>query len=173
MTTFYVIFTLVFGVALFFRLVPYIFHNEKKEKQNLCLRLSQEGTANDLVFCSQEIFHHMVIGFDGIHRKIMMLEKSEKQYNCSVISLDEVQNCELITNRGDYEDDNGYHKQADKELQAIELHFQFKNHAQPASIIFYDSLRNSKRELFLLKAKAEYWSEMFSKMITQQVRVRA
>ncbi len=173
MTTFYVIFTLAFAVALFFRSVSYIFKNEKKEKQNLCLRLSEEGTANNLVFCSQEIFHTMVIGFDGIHRKIMMLEKSENDYNCSVINLDEVQHCEVITNCGDDQKEERKNSQAEKDLQAIELHFEFKNHAQPASIIFYDSLRNSKRELLLLKAKAEYWSQMFSKMLTQQVRVRA
>jgi hypothetical protein len=173
MTTFYVIFTLAFAVALFFRSVPYIFKNEKKEKQNLCLRLSEEGTANNLVFCSQEIFHNMVIGFDGIHRKIMMLEKSENDYNCSVINLDEVQNCELFTNCFAQHKDRGHTTQPENDLQAIELHFEFKNHAQPASIIFYDSLRNSKRELLFLKAKAEYWSEMFSKMLTRQERVRA
>ncbi|MDQ6903161.1 MAG: hypothetical protein M3139_09140 [Bacteroidota bacterium] len=173
MTIIYVVFTLAFAVALFFRSIPYIFKNEKKEKQNLCLRLSEEGTANNLVFCSQEIFHNMVIGFDGIHRKIMMLEKSENKYNCSVISLDEVQNCELITSCIDYQKEDRNKSQAKDDLQAIELHFEFKNHAQPASIIFYDSLRNSKRELLLLKAKAEYWSEMFSKMLTRQVRVRA
>ena len=173
MTTIYVIFTLAFAVAIFFRSVPYIFKNEKKEKQNLCLRLSQEGTANNLVFCSQEIFHNRVIGFDGIHRKIMMLEKSENDYNCSVICLDEVQNCELITNCSARQKNEGSNIQDEDDLQAIELLFEFKNHAQPASIIFYDSLRNSKRELFLLKAKAEYWSEVFSKMLTRQVRVRA
>lgn len=168
-----VIFAIAFIATLPFRSIPFFIVSEKKEKERLCLRLSQEGTAKDLIFCSQEIFHDRVIGFDGIHRKIMMLEKSENQYNCSVISLDEVQNCELIKGSEDNQRSYDYNPKHENELQEIKLRFEFKNHSQPASIIFYNSIKNSKRELLLLQAKAEYWSQMFSKMLTNEVRIRA
>ena len=148
---------------------------DRKKKQNFFLRLSQEGIANDLTFCSQEILQNKVIGIDGIHRKIMVLEKTKNKYNCSVISLDEVYHCELITDRSLLNAGNLKKLETEKSLKAIELQFKFKNQAQAASIKFYDSLVNSKRELALLKAKAEYWSIMLSKMLTNnsQVRVRA
>ncbi len=135
--------------------------------------LSREGAAGNLIFCSQEILQNKIIGIDGIHRKIMILEKSKHSYNCTVISLDEVQHCGLIKSCGALNAGNIKRFDAEKNLSAIELQFEFKNHAQPASIRFYDSLVNSKKELELLRTKAEFWSVMFSKMLTSQVRVRA
>ncbi len=151
--------TLAFLVTIAFIFCPlYFFTNTtRRKKENLCFHLSREGAANNLIFCSQEILQNKVIGIDGIHRKIMILEKIRNRYDCSVICLDEVQTCELV----------------EKNFRAIGLQFEFKKHSQPASIIFYDSLINSKRELELLKAKAEYWSVMLSKMLIANVRARA
>jgi hypothetical protein len=103
----------------------------------------------------------------------MILERIKNKYNCSVISLDEVQYCELIATHGCINAGNLNSYGAKKKLDAIELQFEFKNQAQPASIIFYDGLINSKKEFLLLKAKAEYWSIMLSKMLNLQVRARA
>ncbi len=173
MSLVFIIFLLFIAVAFIFRSVNFFTNSAQKKSENLCSRLSKEGSANNLIFCSQEILHDKIVGIDGIHRKIMILEKIKHTYNCSVISLDEVQNCELITSGGSL--NPGFLKRfgIEKNMDAIELRFEFKNHAQPASIIFYDSLNNSKRELELLKAKSEYWSVMLSKMLTRQVRARA
>jgi hypothetical protein len=160
------------AIALFFHCLTFFSKSIKKKKEDLFLHLSQEGTANELIFCSQEILQNKVIGIDGIHRKIMIVEKIKNTFNYSVISLDEVEYCELITNCGSLNADN-LKKFETENLHAIELQFGFKNHTQPASIIFYDSLINSKKELILLKAKAEYWSVMLSKMLTGQAHVRA
>ena len=84
-----------------------------------------------------------------------------------------MQHCELVTSCGSLNPDNLKNFKLNKNLHAIELQFEFKNHAQPASIKFYDSFINSKRELVLLKAKAEYWSVMLSKLITRQVQASA
>jgi hypothetical protein len=165
---------ILFSIAvLIFGSLTFFIKNDKEKKENLFLRLSREGTANNLTFCSQEILQNKVIGIDGIHRKIMILERIKNKYNCSVISLDEVQYCELISTHGCINAGDLKRYEAKKKLDAIELQFEFKNQAQPASIIFYDSLINSKKELALLKAKAEYWSVMLSKMLNRQVRVRA
>ena len=168
----HIIYILVTVAVFIFGYRNFFYKNAKKIKENLFLRLSKEGTANNLIFCSQEILQNKVIGIDGIQRKIMILEKIKNKYNCSVISLDEVQNCELITScRALYEDN--FNKFEVENLHAIELRFQFKNQAQPASIIFYESLINSQRELVLLKAKAEYWCVMLSKLLTKQVSAGA
>jgi len=173
MTPTFTIFSLIASSLLIFGFLSFFIKNEKKKKENLFLRLSQEGTANNLIFCSQEILQNKVIGIDGIHRKIMIVERIKNLYNCSVICLDEVQHCELTTSSGFINTGNLKKYEAQRKQAAIELQFEFKNHAEPASIIFYDSLFNSKKELVLLKAKAEYWSVMLSKMLNRQVSVRA
>jgi hypothetical protein len=166
--------TLLAATVLIFGSFNYFHKNPKKKKENLFLKLSREGSANNLVFCSQEILQNKVIGIDGIHRKIMILERSRKDYNCSVIALDEVQNCELVSSCGALNSENLKNLEIEKKPHAIELQFAFKDQAQRASIIFYDSLINSKRELVLLKAKAEFWKVMLSKLLTSQVQqVRA
>lgn len=140
----------------------------KNLKENLLRHLSKEGSANNLVFCSQEILHDKVMGIDGIHRKVMILERIDNNYKSSVISLDEMQSCEL---KKVYMSSNGgsiERLQIVKRLSKIELQFGFKNNGQPASITFYDQVVNSKRESVLLKAKAEYWSVMLSKMLIQR-----
>ena len=63
---------LIVGSFNFFR------KKNRKKKENLFLQLSREGTANNLIFCSQEILQNKVIGIDGIHRKIMILEKMQE-----------------------------------------------------------------------------------------------
>jgi hypothetical protein len=164
---------LVAAVALIFSSLNYFTTIDKKKKESLFLKLSKEGSANNLVFCSQEILQNKVIGIDGIHRKIMILEKARNKFTCSVISLDEVQNCELITS---FRSLNAYRhgdRRTGESPNIISLRFDFKNTGDSASIIFYDASVISRRELELLKAKAEYWNVMFSKMLSRRVRIRA
>lgn len=127
------------------------------KKEQLLLRLSKEGSANDLVFCSQEILCDKVMGIDGIHRKVMILEKVDRKYKSCVLCLDDMQSCQLKKSFG-----------FTKDLSKIELQFGFKNNHTPATVTFYDQLVNSKREIVLLKAKAEFWSIMLSKMLLRQ-----
>ena len=173
MTPIVIIFIFFLAILFIFRALTFLTKFNKKKKEKLFLRLSREGTANNLIFCSQEALQNKVIGIDGVHRKIMILEKNKHKYDYSIISLDEVQNCEVITNSGSLNVDKYKGLETGKTRDAIELQFEFNNHAQPTSIIFYDSLINSKKELSLLKEKAEYWRVMFSKLLTRQVSVRA
>jgi len=168
-----IIFTLFIVTAVLFRSISFLSRRSRKKKEGPFLQLSREGAANNLIFCSQEMLQNKVIGIDGIHRKILIVEKIKNKYNSSLISLNEVQNCKLITKYKTSEPGNATQSEGGKNLFAIELEFEFRNRAKTASIMFYDSLINSQRELLLLKAKAEYWSVMLSKMITRPVRVRA
>jgi hypothetical protein len=169
MSPIFIIFSLV---AIAMLIVSSVLKSIRRKKENLFLRLSLQGTQNNLTFCSQEILQNKVIGIDGIHRKIMIVEKIKKNYNYSVISLDEVQNCELVTTSGVFPNDIKK-TEKDNTTQAVELLFEFKDHARPASIIFYNGLVNSKKEFFLLKAKAAYWNVMLSKLLTRQATANA
>lgn len=158
--------------GVIFRSLIFLSKHAKKKKENSFKQLSHEGAANNLIFCSQEMLQNKVIGIDGIHRKILIVEKIKNKYNSSLISLNEVQNCKLITKYKTQEKCGSKKTEGKKNLFAIELQFEFRNRAKTVSIMFYDSFVNSQRELVLLKAKAEYWNIMFSKMISGPVRVR-
>jgi hypothetical protein len=155
---------------LFFGSLPFISNYDRRKKEKLFRQLSREGATNGLTFCSQEILQDKVIGVDGIHRKILILERKKNLYNTSIISLDEVHHCQLVTNE---EISDPAKKTFGQQISAgaLELRFEFNNHHQASSIIFTNGLNNSKRDLVLLKAKAEYWAVMFSKMLNQQVSV--
>ena len=158
---------------LFFGSLPFISIYSKRKKDQLFRQLSKEGANHNLIFCSQEILDNKVIGFDGIHKKILVLERNNKKYTSSIISLDEVQHCHLLTEEGVCEPGN-FKELADHFRTGIlELQFEFNNHHEPASIIFNNDLTKSKREFALLKAKAEYWCVMFSKLLSQRVSARA
>ncbi|MEO8821006.1 MAG: hypothetical protein ABI374_09210 [Ginsengibacter sp.] len=158
---------------LFFGSLPFISIYEKRKKEKLCRQLSKEGANQNLIFCSQEILENKVIGFDGIHRKILVLEKNKNKYTSSVISLDEVLHCQLLTDEGIIEPRD--FKKLGQQIKTgiLELQFEFSNQHEAASIIFNNGLMKSKREFDLLKAKAEYWCVMFSKMSSQQMSARA
>lgn len=173
MTPITTILILLVFAAVIFRCLTFFSTRARKKKESSFKQLSHEGAANNLIFCSQEMLQNKVIGIDGIHRKILIVEKIKNNYNSSLISLNEVQNCKLITKYKTSEKDDSKNSEAKKNLFAIELQFEFRNRAKTVSIMFYDSFVNSQRELVLLKAKAEYWSVMLSKMISRPVRVGA
>lgn len=158
---------------LFFGSLPFISNYSKRKKEKFFRRLSKEGASNNLIFCSQEILDNKVIGFDGIHRKILVLERNNKKYTSSIISLDEVQHCQLITDEGILDSTEFKTVSQQTKTGILELQFEFSDHHQPASIIFSKGFMKTKREFALLKAKAEYWCVMFSKMLNHQMSARA
>jgi hypothetical protein len=147
-------------ITVITHLVNLFIKKRNNKTEALFLHLSKEGSANNLVFCSQEILGDKVMGIDGIHRKVMILEKIDRKYKASIWCLDEVKSCELKKSFS-----------LSKNLNKIELQFGFKNNSTPASVTFYDQFVNSKREIVLLKAKAEYWKIMLSKMLVYRTEV--
>ena len=160
-------------VSIFYVLLPFLSSSSRRKKENLFRNLGKLGAANNLTFCSQDILQDKVIGIDGIHRKIMILEKKSDGYYSSIISLDEVHDCQLVTSNGLINKGNLKKLGSANHSATLELQFDFNNHAQPASIIFSAGIINSKREFSFLKAKAEFWCVMFSKMLKPQMEVRA
>lgn len=161
-----------FAACLFFwKSLPYFTEGAKKKKENMIRKLCREGAAQNLVFCSQEVFQNKVMGFDGIRRKIMVLEEINSSYHCTTISLDEVHDCRVVFYAGLTKKDERRH--ANKRATTLGLQFEFNNHSESESIIFGNEVINSSKELVFLKAKAEYWSVMFSKMLNRKMEARA
>lgn len=168
-----VILILLAVVSLFYVSLSFFASTSKKKMESLIRKLNMEGAANHLTFCSQEILQNKVLGIDGVHKKIMILEKKKDGYYSSIISLDEVCDCKLVTQSGSIENGNLKKRISESRPVSLELQFDFNNHIQPASIVFSNGIQNSKKEFAFLKAKAEYWCIMFSKMLNPQMEVRA
>ena len=158
---------------IFFGSLPYFSLYAKKKKEAMVKKLCREGAAQHLIFCSQELLENKVIGVDGIHRKIMVLEKTRKNYHYSTISLDEVHTCRLVTHSNLMTTDNKTVRVNAHPSTTLALQFEFNDHSEPASIIFSNGLITPGRELDFLKAKAEYWCIMFSKMLNKPVEAVA
>lgn len=159
-----IILGVLFIGLLFFGSMPFALAFSRKKKVKLLRHLSNEGAANNLVFCSQEIFKNRVIGIDGIHRKIMLIEKNDRDYQSSIISLDDVNECRMITKRNSQKQEH-VTSESETETATVEIRFEFNNHSKPAFIRFGDGLIYSRKELEFLRAKAQYWCIMFSKML--------
>ena len=138
-------FILTSVALLFFVALRSISVLAKEKKEKLFRQLSKEGAANGLTFCSQEMLSDKLIGIDGIQRKILILEKNKKSYNTSVISLEEVHDCRLVSNETDI---NAAHfKTFSEQLRnvVLELRFEFNNSQKTTSINFTKGLISSKR----------------------------
>lgn len=158
---------------LFFGSLPFISIYKKRKKEKMFRQLSKEGATNNLIFCSQEILENKVIGFDGLHRKIVVIEQNKNKYSSSIICLDEVSHCQLMTEKGIIEPHDFKTTEHQIEPGILGLQFEFKNHHESAFIIFTNGLLKSQMEFALLKAKAEYWCVMFSKMLNRHLSARA
>ncbi len=169
-----IVFILFAAGLLFFGSLPFFTAYAKKKKEDMVRKLCREGAAHDLIFCSQEILQNKVMGIDGIHRKIMILEKTKKTYHCSTISLDEVHDCRLVTQSNLMTMDTNKNVRVNaRPATTLALQFEFNNNSQPASIIFSNGLITPGRELDFLKAKAESWCAIFSKMLNKPIEVMA
>ena len=162
---------LIIGL-LYFGTGPFVLASSRKKKVKLLKHLSHAGAANNLIFCSQEIFQDRVIGIAGIHRKIMVIEKSNRDFFSSIISLDEVNDCQLITKCESQKTESHNNMSGEIETATVEIRFEFNNHSKPAFIKFGDGLIYSRKEMEFLRAKAQFWCIMFSKMLNGHVEAR-
>lgn len=165
------ILTLLAVIFLLKSILSFHLNQDKNQKEYLLKKLCLEGATNDLIFCSQEILQNRVIGIDGIHRKIMILEKTKKNYHYSTISLDEVHDCQVVTKPCFVNKCNSKKPENGNDGTTLELLFEFNNKSQPTSIVFCNDVIKSTKEFIFLKAKAEYWRVMLSKMVSKPIEV--
>ena len=143
--------------------------NLNKKYLNL---FSKEGSKHGLSFSSQQLLRNKMIGLDDTKETILVFD-FENAGNIIRIPLATVKNCTV-----EKEYDSiliGREKKAKIEphLKSIDLEFAFKNSDEPVSVSFYNSDINSIYEMSELKAKAETWEAVVSKMIFKDMEVRA
>ncbi len=150
--------------------ILYLLLHWHKQKQNrrrvhqLLYRFSQLGSKNNLVFSSQELLKESIIGVDGLHRKLLILETSDGECNNFVIDLSEVSTCRVKTLYKVFHI-NPIHRNAKQHVEKIVLLFEGQHEATPLEVSFYRDKKNSVRQLPELEQKARDWEVMLSKML--------
>lgn len=168
MSTIIVALIIIGGIVVITSVLVYINKKHSKEKrEKLLQRFSQLGSEYQLTYASQEIFKERIIGLDGVHRKLLVLEDKDGGQSHQIIHLEEVSNCSVKKVHAAISAD-AKQKNIDSPLQSIALQFDFKDKKPALLLPFYDSIANHVFEIAELEAKAKDWESILSKMLVKE-----
>jgi hypothetical protein len=137
-------------------------------------RFSELGSKYQLTFSSQEILKKCVIGLDGIHRKILVLqERDGTNYDTSVIDLAEVKGCSVKEQYGTIKSGELKARKLESYLELVVLQLELSNGKGAVEIPFYQHLENHVSEGPVLEQKAKHWEAILSKLVPRPVKKTA
>lgn len=142
---------------------------DKKHKRTAMNQLlnafRQRGAEHNLSFSSQEIFKDGIIGLDGVHRKLLVLERdADKDLSSFVIDLNEVKSCSVKKEYGTINSGDLKARKLEQYLKQISLHFVVYDKPS-VDVVFYEHFENHVFEIGELENKAKHWEAILSKMI--------
>jgi hypothetical protein len=152
---------------LLVRKLAYMTSSKRKaiQLQQLLVRFSELGTANDLAFTSQLILRNRIIGLDGIKKTLLVMEVNAGNDNWYLVALDEMIGCKVkmiykrISTRSDEEN-----------LDKILIRFEKSDYETIVLLPFYESGEDSVLEATTLAKKADHWESMLSKLINNNIK---
>jgi len=160
-------------VLLFGRELALRSYQSKKRKSGLLTSFSRLGSSHNLSFTSQELLADRILGFDGLSKKLLVLEQRHGHYEWFTIDLNEVESCRVTRMYCWGEGSEKTQKRLDGRVNRVVLVFTFKNSVQPVEIPFFSSTINERNELKILDAKARGWESFLSKLLTRSKPGRA
>ena len=168
MSTIFVALAIVGLSALAVALFITIENRKKKQQLNRFLsRFTDLGASNNMKFSSHEIFDNVALGFDGLHRCLLVLSVDpDNLFEHHLLSLDDVKSCSVKKEYGNMQDG-----MTDQYLERIILRFEFKRGNQPVDVAFYEHMTNNIYQVRELEEKASHWKTFFSKMLNEPVKV--
>lgn len=135
----------------------------KKKLNTLLLRFSKIGSENDLIFSSQEILVDVILGLDGIKRKLLVFNKVDPKCYF-IIDLLQVVGCSVQKHSINNEL-NATSSTKKKETERIALHFEFMERREPLDVLFYSAMTYSAGSIEEMEQKARDWEIMLSKLM--------
>ena len=170
MSTLIVVAVLIAAIIAICMLLLSIANKQKNKRMNKILKqFSQLGTHYNLSFSSQEVLSNVIIGLDGINRKILILEVIDTSFNDHIIDLNEVKHCTVKKYYGNIKPEGLKHHSLESFLEKICLHFEFLNGRESKEIVFYNHMDNHTYQLSVLQQKALNWKDSFEKMLNVHV----
>ena len=171
MSTIIVALIIIGGIVVITSLLVYINKKHSKEKrEKLLQRFSQLGSEYGLSYTSQEILKERIIGLDGVHRKLLVLQEKDGRQSYYIIDLEEVKSCAVKKTYYAMPAGEGSQRGMDNHLEAIGLQFDFKDKKPAILLPFYDNIANHVFEIAELETKAKDWESILSKMLVKETK---
>jgi hypothetical protein len=171
MSTLIVAIIIVGTIAAICLLLISIDNKQKHKHMNTLLnRFTESGTKNGLTLSSQEILNDVVIGLDGIRRKLLIQSESKEEAYSQVIDLDEVKSCSVIKHYGAINAGGLKNSKLEQHLEKLVLHFDFDDGKLPFEIPFFRHIDNHIYLLPERERKAKHWETILSKMLQPRVK---
>jgi hypothetical protein len=145
---------------------------KRKVMRELHLRFSRLGTENKLTFSSQEALKDLLIGLDGIQRKLLVLKRQDNNtFHSFAVDLGNVKSCSVKKYYGTINSGGLKTKKLEQYLEKITLHFEFAGGSPAKEILFYKHFDHHLVEIPELEQKARHWELMLSKLLTPTKKV--
>lgn len=146
---------------------------QKRRRAALLTTISGLGSRSGLSFTGQEVLSDSIIGFDGIQKKLLVLEDNQSVYRWYTINLEEVSRCTLQkTYRTPAVPSSGL-PAISGWVDRVELLFHYRDRAEPLAVPFYSAASNEAVELPALEARALNWQRFLTKLLPAQDAGRA
>jgi hypothetical protein len=166
MSTLIVAAILVAAIIIICVLLLSIANQQKNKRMNKILdHFSKLGTNYNLSFSSQEILSNVIIGLDGVNRKVLILDHSGSVFNDYIINLNEVKHCTVKKYYGNIKPGGLKTNKMDSYLEKVCLHFELYNGKEAIEVVFYNHIDHPLYQLSVLEQKAMNWKESFEKML--------
>ncbi len=148
---------------------------ERKQKRKcmngLLNRFSKLGSEHNLAFSSQTMLKKYIIGLDGVHRKLLVLNAMpENTTGHFLIDLEEVRCCSVKKVYGSITNGSLKKQRLDQYLEKISLCFEFKTVKEPIEILFYSNIDNAPDQASALEQRARDWEIVLSKMLSRSLK---
>lgn len=146
------------AVAVLFWMLFYAIRKMRRKRAHWLLhQLSECGSRHNLSFSSQELLQNRVLGLDGVHRKLVLLETDDRGMpHVRVIDLDEVAACYVTAQYGGIEP---------RRPERIGLQFHFKTARAALEIPFFMAGTEAVRHGQQVEQKARDWCVIINKML--------
>lgn len=146
---------------------------QKQRRIALLATISKLGSRNDLSFTGQEVLSGSVMGFDGIKKKLLVLESAQSVYRWYTINLEEVSTCTVQKTYRIPAIHSTAAPAISGYVERIELVFHCSDGKDPLAVPFYSAECNEAVELPALEARAHNWQRFLTKLLPAQEAGRA
>jgi hypothetical protein len=140
-----------------------------KRLSSILFQSSEIASRNNLSFSSQLFLHKMILGVDGVNRKLVIIKDKNGLADCNTIDLNLIKECTVHKEYQKIEAGALKKNSLDQYLQKICLHLILSDGLM-ISLPFYEKGINFIDEMHTCEIRARDWESMLNKMRASQKR---
>lgn len=140
-----------------------------KRLSSILFQSSEIASRNNLSFSSQLFLRDMILGVDGVNRKLVVIKDINGLADCKTIDLNLIKECTIHKEYQKIEAGALRKSSLDQYLQTISLNLILSD-GLLISLPFYEKGRNSLAEMHTCEVRARDWESMLNKMRARQKR---